>query len=232
MRILLKASFAAMAFLVASPAIADDGKVDSRAVPKDLAEWAGKIQMNYPAAALRNEEEGTVTMRITIGTDGLVQDCEVTKSSGSAALDEAGCEGMRDFARFTPARDINGIAIPSVTEQSIRYILPDDGLKMHYSNPIPERIFEWRNRVFDKEYGDAIQQTAQKKALYVLIIDETGKAVSCGIMWPSGNAELDRKACSDLLEHARFLPAELDDGTKFSGAFPVPYPSFEALQPN
>ena len=63
---------------------------------------------DYPASALRNEEQGTTGFRLTIGTDGRVTACEVTSSSGSAALDQATCRIMRSRARFTPARDSSG----------------------------------------------------------------------------------------------------------------------------
>jgi protein TonB len=33
--------------------------------------------------------------RLTIGTDGKVSDCQVTKSSGSAELDKTTCDLMR-----------------------------------------------------------------------------------------------------------------------------------------
>jgi protein TonB len=63
---------------------------------------------DYPASALRNEEEGTTGFRLTVGADGRVTNCVVTSSSGSAALDNATCRIMRSRARFTPARDSNG----------------------------------------------------------------------------------------------------------------------------
>ena len=63
---------------------------------------------DYPASALRNEEEGTTRFRLTVGPDGRVTGCTVTGSSGSAALDNATCRIMRSRARFTPARDNQG----------------------------------------------------------------------------------------------------------------------------
>ncbi len=60
---------------------------------------------DYPASALRNEEQGTTGFRLTVGPDGRVQNCVVTSSSGSSALDAATCRIMRSRARFTPARN-------------------------------------------------------------------------------------------------------------------------------
>jgi len=43
----------------------------------------------YPSASRRLEEEGTVSLRFLIGTDGHVLQSEIVKSSGFARLDEA-----------------------------------------------------------------------------------------------------------------------------------------------
>lgn len=63
---------------------------------------------DYPAAALRNGEQGIVAFRITIGADGRVSDCVITASSGSSALDATTCRILRSRARFTPALDAEG----------------------------------------------------------------------------------------------------------------------------
>ena len=63
---------------------------------------------DYPASALRNEEQGTTGFRLTVGPNGRVTDCQITSSSGSSALDQATCRIMRSRARFTPARDNTG----------------------------------------------------------------------------------------------------------------------------
>ena len=63
---------------------------------------------DYPQDALRNEETGTTTVRLNIGTDGRVSGCTVTGSSGSRSLDNATCRILRSRARFTPAKLSNG----------------------------------------------------------------------------------------------------------------------------
>ena len=66
---------------------------------------------DYPAAAQRNGEAGTVQAKLFIGPDGKVQSCTVIRSSNSAVLDDATCSILRRRARFTPARDVNGMAV-------------------------------------------------------------------------------------------------------------------------
>ena len=95
------------------------------ATPRDEARWARSIQEDYPAAALRRDESGTVTMRLTIGANGRVEACAVTGSSGSDALDRGACRGMQRYARFNPAWNDAGTPISAQTTRSIRYVLPE-----------------------------------------------------------------------------------------------------------
>ncbi len=95
------------------------------ASPRNQGSWAARIQNDYPSRALRQDEQGTVNMRITIGSDGRVSACSVIGSSGSSSLDEAACRGMQRYARYNPALNDAGNEISSTTTQSIRYVLPD-----------------------------------------------------------------------------------------------------------
>jgi len=78
------------------------------ATPDGLARWSARIQEQYPPRAVRDEIEGRVGVRVTVGSNGRVADCSVSSSSGSSILDEAACSGMRNYARFNPALDAAG----------------------------------------------------------------------------------------------------------------------------
>jgi len=81
---------------------------------------------DYPQSAIRNEEQGTTAVRLSIGTDGRVSDCSITQSSGSSALDNATCNILRRRARFTPAKDQAGNPISDSYSQRIRWELPEE----------------------------------------------------------------------------------------------------------
>ncbi|MFC0203476.1 energy transducer TonB [Novosphingobium soli] len=90
---------------------------------KNQGSWAGRIQANYPTRAAREEREGRVGVRVTVGTDGRVTACSVSSSSGSPDLDEAACDGMTRYARYDPALDDAGNPISSTTSTAIVYKL-------------------------------------------------------------------------------------------------------------
>ena len=80
---------------------------------------------NYPPSALRAGEQGRVVAMLTIGTDGRVSDCEVSTSSGSAALDQATCRIAKSRVRYSPAKDENGQPIASRTSLPVKWVIPE-----------------------------------------------------------------------------------------------------------
>lgn len=93
------------------------------ATPKGMSSWAARIQANYPTRAAREEREGTVGVRVSIGPDGRVTSCSVSSPSGSPDLDEAACDGMTRYARFNPAQDSAGNPIADSYSTRIVYRL-------------------------------------------------------------------------------------------------------------
>jgi periplasmic protein TonB len=66
---------------------------------------------DYPVEALRNDWQGTVKVKLRIGTNGRPRACRIVQSSGHARLDLKTCEIMLVRARFQPARDQKGNAV-------------------------------------------------------------------------------------------------------------------------
>jgi protein TonB len=81
---------------------------------------------DYPAAALRGNEQGTTGFSLTIGPNGRVEACSVTSSSGSSSLDQATCRILRSRARYTPARDESGNPTTGRDSGRVTWRLPAD----------------------------------------------------------------------------------------------------------
>jgi protein TonB len=79
---------------------------------------------DYPAAALRADEQGTVAVELSVSPEGRVTGCRITASSGSAALDSTTCRVLASRGRFEPARDSRGRAIASTYQTHLRWALP------------------------------------------------------------------------------------------------------------
>ncbi len=67
----------------------------------------------YPRTSLRNEEEGSVNVKLTIGADGTVVDAAIEKSSGFKDLDRATLKAW-SLCHFTPAMS-DGQPVQSTT---------------------------------------------------------------------------------------------------------------------
>ena len=79
---------------------------------------------DYPIAALRNEETGTVSFAVTVDRQGRARTCTITASSGSASLDSTTCAIIQRRARFSPARDAAGRPVEDSAHGKIRWELP------------------------------------------------------------------------------------------------------------
>ncbi|HEV7658207.1 MAG TPA: energy transducer TonB [Allosphingosinicella sp.] len=81
---------------------------------------------DYPAAALRGNEQGTTGFSLIIGPNGRVTECAITSSSGHASLDQATCRILRSRARYTPARGPDGNPGSGTDSGRVTWRLPTD----------------------------------------------------------------------------------------------------------
>ena len=89
--------------------------------PEGLEKWSKKIQAKYPFHLLRERQEATVDVRITVNKVGRASYCEVTKYSGPASFNDTACLLMLRHARFNPALDEEGNPVPSFYQTTISY---------------------------------------------------------------------------------------------------------------
>jgi TonB family protein len=78
---------------------------------------------DYPPDALREGRQGRVRIRLDVDAQGRVSRCTVIKSAGAQSLDAAACRLMQARARFEPARDRKGRAVPDQVKTSVTWRL-------------------------------------------------------------------------------------------------------------
>lgn len=69
---------------------------------------------DYMRVARGTRPQGTVHVRYSVGANGRVGGCVVTRSSGHANLDAATCRLIEQRFRYRPARDAQGRSVPDV----------------------------------------------------------------------------------------------------------------------
>jgi protein TonB len=83
---------------------------------------AYRVTPEYPVAALRVGERGTVVLRVNVGIDGMPGEIDFARRSGSRELDNAARDAVTKW-RFEPARS-NGKPVASVVEIPIDFEPP------------------------------------------------------------------------------------------------------------
>lgn len=68
---------------------------------------------------------GTARFRLSISPQGRVTNCEITRSTGHQALDNATCSLVQRRASFTPSRDGAGNPVAGTYENAVVWRLPD-----------------------------------------------------------------------------------------------------------
>lgn len=79
---------------------------------------------DYPPWALRTREQGNVTYKLSIDTEGRVDTCQIINSSGSNVLDSQTCRIMQRRARLLPARDHHGNPVKGAFVSNYNWRLP------------------------------------------------------------------------------------------------------------
>ena len=79
---------------------------------------------DYPTAAMRKGESGTVVAELEVAEDGFVEGCRIARSSGSASLDFATCRLATHRLRYDPARDSGGAVTRSTDTLTVRWSIP------------------------------------------------------------------------------------------------------------
>lgn len=79
---------------------------------------------DYPARDLREGNQGLARFSLVIGTDGKVESCVITQSTGSGGLDDATCRNVTRRARFDAATDESGAKVPGSYSGSVRWVIP------------------------------------------------------------------------------------------------------------
>jgi len=80
-------------------------------------------ESDYPAEAVAQRAQGITDFRLQVNAAGSVEKCDVERSSGSTALDEATCRVITSRSRFRPAVDEGGHPVASTYTGMIHWVL-------------------------------------------------------------------------------------------------------------
>lgn len=82
-------------------------------------------QNDYRSSWINRGLTGKVSFKVSVGTNGRVTDCTVTRSSGHSQLDDATCANITRRARFEPARNAQGDTVAGSYASTVEWRIPD-----------------------------------------------------------------------------------------------------------
>ena len=88
---------------------------------------------DYPSAALAEDRTGITAFRLQVNAKGEVSNCEISVSSGHSDLDNATCDLVSMRARFKPAMDNQGKAVPGTYSNKVRWQIPTEAIPVPVS---------------------------------------------------------------------------------------------------
>ena len=172
---------------------------------------------DYPQEARKQGWEGTVVLRITVGTGGDVGNVNIQESSGFAELDESAAQSVKTW-EFDPAK-LGDDPISSVVDLPIRFNLDEYGIQAPREEPEPEPepepvLEKIPARLVKSERPDYPQEARKQgwegTVVLRITVDTGGDVENVNIQESSGFAELDESAAQSV-KTWEFDPAKLGD---------------------
>ena len=190
-------------------------------------QWA--TNADYPAAAMREEREGTSGFRLTIDASGLPTACDIVSSSGHADLDSTTCQLLIERARFRPGLDPAGKRVGGTYTNRIRWQIPDGAdvnpafMPTDFTQMLP-RVAVPDASMFGIEPADhypAAARLERREGVVDMLLDVAadGKVTGCAVQDSSGHADLDSAACALMREKGEFKPALDGAGRASAGRY-------------
>jgi TonB family protein len=145
-------------------------------------------------------EQGSCSVKVAVGTDGVVREAKVIKSTGYATLDE-GCVAAATARRFIPAT-VGGKSVVS------RAVLPINWIIKGQIRPYVKE--NDKLHVGPAYYPEVSRQLHQEgDCLVSIMVDVDGKPGEATILQSTGFPALDQ-ACLSAAREAEYLPGFVD----------------------
>lgn len=146
---------------------------------------------DYPGDALQAGSYGRVSMHLQVAESGKVSACAVTETSGSKPLDNQACRLARTRARFEPARDAAGLALPGEYRTAVMF-----GLEEHM--PLLNIDIKMGVPVLPPDYRQPVKAHVG--------FGGDGHVMLCDIQQSSGSDAADRGVCDAIRRQIVITP--------------------------
>jgi TonB family protein len=178
---------------------------------------------DYPPVSARTEEEGRVSVILSVGLTGRAGGCFVRESSGSERLDVRTCSTLMRRARYVPATDATGQPTLGEYPHIVNWRLPDPEPVLDKagnmvqppprpvpaSGPVQPNPTALIDLSVTPHSAPAVLTPGQRSVIQQMVrltVGINGRAQQCepvGYVYP----DFAQSACADYSALARFNPA-------------------------
>ena len=155
-------------------------------VPVNRSDWF--TQADIPVEQLTIGTPVVVPYRVTVGPDGVVQDCQA-EVSGIEQVDVLTCTLVTRRAAFEPATDGRGQPVQGVYRSFKRWLITD-------GRPPQDAVIRPDIELSVAQLPAGVQAPAVMNQS--VSVDENGRAVSCNADGSRGHPALVKAGCDEL----------------------------------
>lgn len=183
-------------------------------------DWpAGDLQKGKYPGNIAKDEEGEVGLRVTIGVDGSVTACEVTKPDPIAAFNQHVCQHVLRYGRFVPALSDKGERLSKSYDAIASYELVPRIMmlapgKEYAAPPVRPAEFIDPPTLATAGIDSNTKRPANVRYIAAVIgVGAQGQITGCTLHSPTEDDLLDTHICKSLTANLQFRPAvELKSG--------------------
>lgn len=156
---------------------------------------------DYPDAAMRRREDGTVSVTMQVDPAGRVERCDTRISSGSKPLNQITCDLVRKRFRFRPARNAAQQPIRSVYPLTMNWVMPGSKTKFYRVGDLTMTLSKIPKHLDARRSWDL-----------ALLVTSAGLITGCSATWESKQPALARAACKEATAGFKPIPVVDDLG--------------------
>lgn len=140
---------------------------------------------------------GTTEFDVMVSVDGRPVNCVVTSSSGNLGLDDAICRALMSRARFTSATDAEGVTLPSMWGDRVKWRPKATGHNRFYSTPSEVMA----------SFPEGVKPTSKPVKVEIIeLLDNRGVIEKCLVLKPAKMQQLNDISCyQSVLKGSRRL---------------------------
>lgn len=177
-------------------------------------DWpAGDLQKGKYPGNIAKDEEDEVGLRVTIGLDGTVTACEITKPAEIEAFNIHACPHVLRYGRFVPALSDQGQRLSRSYDAIASYELVPRITMLAEQQPLPVSPVKKAQPVTLPTLATAgitaeTQRPPDVSYIAATIgVDADGKATGCTLHAPTEEDALDKQICDSLKKNLVIRPA-------------------------